>query len=395
MECFQRVFVGNGRSLVWPNARCARYLSQEINIEKHKPKTGILLLNMGGPQTVNDVPDYLLRIMTDRNLIQLPMQRFLGPYIAKKRTAEVQKKYEEIGGGSPILKWTQKQGNGLVERLDTASPSTAPHKYYVAFRYANPLTDETMRQIEKDQLDHLVVFSQYPQFSCATSGSSFDAIYHYFRKRQVPANMKWTVIDRWPTHSLLCQCIADRIKTELNFFPVEEQKDVVLLFSAHSLPLKAVKRGDSYPYEVGATVQAVMETMKYSNPYAITWQSKVGPVPWLEPATEDAIKGFHKRGLKNFILVPIAFTNEHIETLHELDIEYGKDLVKELGGKITIRRAAAPNDHKLFLDCLADIVETAVKADERVTNKFLSRCPKCTNRSCQPYKRFFAKVCQK
>lgn len=148
-----------------------------------KPKTGVLLLNMGGPQHTDQVHDYLHRIMTDRDMIQLPFQSKLGPWIAKRRTPDVQKKYQEIGGGSPILKWTNLQGELMCKQLDKLSPETAPHKHYVGFRYVEPLTETTLEQIEKDAPERVVIFSQYPQYSCATSGSSFNAIYQHYHNK--------------------------------------------------------------------------------------------------------------------------------------------------------------------------------------------------------------------
>lgn len=112
-------------------------------------KTAVLMLNMGGPQRVDQVPEYLLRIMTDRDMIQLPVQSKLGPWIAQRRAPEVQKKYQEIGGGSPILKWTELQGKLMCQELDKISPNTAPHKHYIGFRYVDPLTENTVQQIEK------------------------------------------------------------------------------------------------------------------------------------------------------------------------------------------------------------------------------------------------------
>uniref|UniRef100_A0A1B6KI31 Ferrochelatase n=1 Tax=Graphocephala atropunctata TaxID=36148 RepID=A0A1B6KI31_9HEMI len=369
-----------------------RKFSVSSSMSSANPKTAILMLNMGGPQHTDQVHDYLLRIMTDRDMIQLPVQGTLGPYIAKRRTPEVQKKYAEIGGGSPIFKWTNLQGELMCQKLDQVSPQTAPHKHYVAFRYVDPLTDQSLEQIQKEGAERVVVFSQYPQYSCATTGSSLNAIYTYFKNKSRPKNVKWSVIDRWPVHPLLAKTFADRILTELKQFPAEKQKDVVILFSAHSLPLKAVNRGDPYPGEVGATVQLVMQELGHCNPYSLVWQSKVGPLPWLEPYTDDALKCYVKQGKKNFILVPIAFVNEHIETLHEMDIEYCHDLGKELCVE-HIRRAAAPNDHPLFISALTDIVATHLKGDRGVNPKFLIRCPHCTNARCHESKKFFAELC--
>lgn len=370
--------------------RFSRNLSSNHN---GNVKTAILMLNMGGPQTTDQVPEYLLRIMTDRDMIQLPVQSKLGPYIARRRSEEVKKKYGEIGGGSPILKWTQLQGELMCQKLDNLSPSTAPHKHYVAFRYVNPLTEDTINQIERDNPERVVIFSQYPQYSCATTGSSLNEIYSCLSKREKNNSIKWSMIDRWPAHPLLAKTVADRITTELKQFPKEKQKDVIILFSAHSLPLKAVNRGDPYPSEVGATVQLVMQELGHCNPYSLVWQSRVGPLPWLAPYTDEAIKGYVKQGKKNFILVPIAFVNEHIETLHEMDIEYCKDLGEELGVEC-MRRSAAPNDHPLFISALADIVSTHLKSDQKVNPKFLTRCPHCVNPRCAKSKEWFEQYCR-
>lgn len=366
--------------------------TQTQHAEKPKPKTGILMLNMGGPTKIEDVSDYLHRIMTDREIINLPMQSKLGPLIAKMRTSSVQKKYQEIGGGSPILKWTQSQGELLCKQLDQVSPETAPHKYYVGFRYAEPLTEDALQEIAEDGAEHTIIFSQYPQYSCATSGSSFTTIYKYFKNRELPKDMKWSIIDRWATHPLLIRTIAKKIQEELSQFPNSVRDDVLILFSAHSLPLKAVLTGDAYPSEVGATVAMVMQELNFCNPYTLVWQSKVGPIPWLAPLTHEAIKAYVNKGKKNFLLVPVAFVNEHIETLHEMDIEYCQELAESVGAE-QIRRSAAPNDDPLFIDALTDIVITHLKSKRPVNPKFLTRCPFCTNPSCKDSKDWFQETC--
>ncbi|KAI4502454.1 hypothetical protein M0802_002366 [Mischocyttarus mexicanus] len=415
------------RNILHLSTRAISVKTHTGTLKREKPKTGILMLNMGGPTSTSQVHQYLLRIMTDRDMIQLPFQRFhlniclfvffpfvillyyfliffkfnfgklhfskLGPWIAQRRTPEVQKKYSEIGGGSPILEWTNKQGELLCKKLDQISPETAPHKYYVAFRYADPLTEDTLDEIEQDGAERTVIFSQYPQYSCATSGSSFNAIYKHYKNKELPKDMKWSIIDRWSTHPLYINTIAQRIQDELAHFPSDKRSEVMILFSAHSLPLKAVNRGDSYPSEIGATVQLVMQKLNFCNPYSLVWQSKVGPLPWLEPFTDDALKNYVKQGKKNFILVPVAFVNEHIETLHEMDIEYCQELAEEIGVE-NIRRSAAPNDHPLFIDALADVVFNHLRSEQTVNPKFLTRCPHCVNNTCEPSKKWFSQICR-
>ncbi|XP_005373032.1 PREDICTED: ferrochelatase, mitochondrial [Chinchilla lanigera] len=360
----------------------------QVQLEKRKPKTGILMLNMGGPETVGDVHDFLLRLFLDRDLMTLPIQNKLASFIAKRRTPKIQEQYRRIGGGSPIKKWTSTQGEGMVKLLDELSPDTAPHKYYIGFRYVHPLTEEAIEEMERDGLQRAIAFTQYPQYSCSTTGSSLNAIYRYYNEMGKKPTMKWSTIDRWPTHPLLIQCFADHILKELDHFPLEKKSEVVILFSAHSLPMSVVNRGDPYPQEVGATVHKVMEKLSYSNPYRLVWQSKVGPVPWLGPQTDEAIKGLCERGRKNILLVPIAFTSDHIETLYELDIEYSQVLAKECGAE-NIRRAESLNGNPLFSKALADLVHSHIQSNKLCSKQLTLSCPLCVNPVCRETKSFF------
>ncbi|KAL7376628.1 hypothetical protein ABVT39_012273 [Epinephelus coioides] len=357
--------------------------------ENRKPKTGILMLNMGGPEKLEDVHDFLLRLFMDTDLMKLPVQNKLGPFIAKRRTPKIQEQYSKIGGGSPIKHWTSMQGEGMVKLLDEMSPETAPHKFYIGFRYVHPLTEEAIEEMEKDGVERAVAFTQYPQYSCSTTGSSLNAIYRYYSNRGDRSKMRWSVIDRWPTHPLLVECFAEHISNELLKFPEEKRDDVVILFSAHSLPMAVVNRGDPYPQEVGATVQRVMERLGHCNPYRLVWQSRVGPMPWLGPQTDEVIKGLCERGKKNILLVPIAFTSDHIETLHELDIEYGQVLGEECGVE-NIKRAESLNGNPLFMKALADLVQSHLKSNQPCSRQLTLRCPLCTNPTCGETKAFFA-----
>lgn len=350
------------------------------------------MLNMGGPSTLDEVHDFLLRLFMDKDIIPLPAQSQLAPFIAKRRTPKIQEQYKKIGGGSPIKMWTHKQGSEMVKILDEISPETAPHKYYIGFRYVEPLTEQTINQMESDGITRAVAFTQYPQYSCSTTGSSLNAIYRHYA--QTPglitnSNLQWSVIDRWPTNPGLIEAFTQHIKEELAKFPPEVQDDVVILFSAHSLPMTVVNRGDPYPAEVGATVQRVMEALNFSHPYRLVWQSKVGPLPWLGPQTDEAIKGLCKNGRKNMLLVPIAFVNDHIETLHELDLEYAKELAEECGVK-NIRRAPSLNDNPTFVKAMAHLVKDHLATNQPCSRQLPLRCPMCVNAVCGQTKAFFA-----
>lgn len=352
-----------------------------------KPQTGILMLNMGGPETLEEVHDFLYNLFMDTDLIQLPAQSRLAPVIAKRRTPNIQKQYHEIGGGSPIKKWTTLQGEGMVKILDKISPETAPHKFYIGFRYVNPLTEDALEQMESDGIKRGIAFSQYPQYSCSTTGSSMNSIYRHYHKRGSVSQIAWSSIDRWPTNPGLVQTHAQHILAELEKFPENVRDDVVILFSAHSLPLRSQNRGDPYTTEVGATVLVVMEALGNSHPYRLVWQSKVGPLPWLAPQTDDAIKGLVKLGKKNILLVPVAFTSDHIETLFELDLEYAKEMGEELGANI--RRSAAPNANPIFIKALAHLVKDHLDSGKSCSSQNVLRCPMCTNAVCGETKKFF------
>jgi protoporphyrin/coproporphyrin ferrochelatase len=345
------------------------------------PKTGIVMMNLGGPATLDDVAPFLLELFADREIIQLPFQKWLGPFIARRRTPRVRDLYASIGGGSPILGYTRAQGRGMVERLDRLSPETAPHRFYVAFRYAKPKSEEALRAMHADGVERAVAFTQYPQYSCSTTGSSLNELWRAAGRTGLRDAFRWSIIDRWPVHPGFVEAMTDTVREGLEEFDPEERERAVLLFSAHSLPLDVIDRGDAYPQEVGATVQRVVERLGASNPYVLAYQSDVGPVRWLGPSTAQVIRRLGARGEKRVLVVPIAFTSDHIETLSELDREYG-DLAHKAG--ITqYQRAPALNDRPLFLDALADIVREHLASGEVFSTQYPMRCAGCTNPQCR------------
>lgn len=343
--------------------------------------TGIVMLNLGGPKNLDEVRPFLLELFADREIIQLPIQSWLGPFIAKRRTKGVQALYQEIGGGSPILKWTEEQGRGMVERLNRLSPDTAPHRFYIAFRYIEPKSEDALKAMKADGIERAVAFTQYQQFSCATTGSSLNELWRASSRVGLRQDFRWSVIDRWPTHPGFIDVMARKVREGLERFPKEERDDVLLLFSAHSLPLSIIDRGDPYPQEVGASVHEVMKAGAFPNPYLLAYQSEVGPVRWQGPSTEQVIKDLGARGRRNVLAIGIAFTTDHIETLSELDIEYA-DLAEEVGIQ-RFERAPAFNDDPDFMDALADIVLQHLRSGEACSKQYGLRCPGCTNPQCR------------
>ncbi|KAG0233718.1 ferrochelatase hem15 [Actinomortierella wolfii] len=350
-------------------------------------------MNLGGPEKQEHVHGFLLRLFSDRDLIKLPFQKYAAQYIAKTRTPKIKEQYKEIGGGSPILSWTRKQGAMMEKILDEISPETAPHKHYIAFRYAYPLTEEALEQMKADGIERAVAFTQYPQYSCTTTGSSMNELYRNLKKHDPENKIKWSVIDRWHNHQGLVQAVVDHINTALEAYPAEQRDDVVILFSAHSLPMSTVYKGDAYTTEVAATVDRVMQTLGYKNPYRLVWQSQVGPRPWMGPRTDKAIVGLGEKGHNNQLLVPIAFTSDHIETLFELDLEYAEEAHK--AGITGLKRAESLNADPVFVKAMADIVKNHLKdaQDSPVSKQFAVRCPGCTNDTCKDMREHFKNQC--
>ena len=346
-----------------------------------KPKTAIVMLNMGGPNDLEETGPFLENLFADGEIIQLgPLQSFLGPWIAKRRTPKVRDQYAEIGGRSPIRMWTEKQGKGMEKLLDTLSPETAPHKHYVMFRYAAPLSEETLLQMKADGVERAVAFSQYPHWSCTTSGSSMNHLWREIKRLDLCGAFKWSVLDRWPLHDGFLNAVKKRVEMGLEQFEERDRKNVVVVFTAHSLPMKVVNRGDQYPQEVCATAQAVMEKLNYSNKYVMAWQSQVGYLPWLGPQTGEVVKGLAAQGHKHVLAVPIAFTSDHIETLYEIDIEYAEE-ADEVG--INLKRSPSLNDEPLFIEAQADLVANHLISGEVCSPQYCMNCAMCVSPTCR------------
>jgi ferrochelatase len=339
------------------------------------------MLNLGGPATLDDVQPFLLELFADREIIQLPLQRWLGPFIARRRTPKVRRLYADIGGGSPILRYTEAQGRGMVARLDRLSPATAPHKFYVAFRYTRPKSEEALRRMHADGVERAVAFTQYPQFSCSTTGSSLNELWRAAGRTGLRDAFEWSIIDRWPVHPGFIEAMTETVRDGLEEFEPADREKVLILFSAHSLPLDVIDRGDAYPQEVGASVQRVIEELGKPNPFILAYQSDVGPVRWLGPSTAQVLRRLGGRGHKHVLVVPIAFTSDHIETLSELDREYGE--VAHQAGITHYKRAPALNDRPRFLDALAEIVRDHLQSGVVHSTQYPIRCAGCTNPQCR------------
>ncbi len=316
-------------------------------------RVGVLLLNLGGPDKLEDVGPFLYNLFSDPEIIRLPfrwMQKPLAWFIATRREKTSQENYKHIGGGSPLRRITEEQGEALKAQLDAMGKET---KIYVGMRYWHPYTEEAIAQLAQDNIEKLVILPLYPQFSISTSGSSFRLLERLWQENPKLQPLEYTVIPSWYKQLGYLQAMAELIIEQLNQFPEPDQ--VHIFFSAHGVPKSyVVEAGDPYQQEIEECTHLIMETLNRPNPHTLAYQSRVGPVEWLQPYTEDALKELGAKCVQDLIVVPISFVSEHIETLQEIDIEYRE--IAEEAGIHNFRRAAAPNTHPVFIKALADLV---------------------------------------
>jgi ferrochelatase len=322
-------------------------------------RLGVLLLNLGGPEQLSDVRPFLYNLFADPEIIRLPipaLQQPLAWLIASSRFKKSQANYEKIGGGSPLRRITEEQATALEQQLQARGEDAT---VYIGMRYWNPFTEEALAQIKQDGIEQLVILPLYPQFSISTSGSSFRLIEKIWREEPSLKPPKYTVISSWFERPGYLQSMAELIVCEIDKCPDPDRAHV--FFSAHGVPATYVTEGgDPYQAEIEQCTELIMKTLNRPNQYTLAYQSKVGPVEWLQPYTEDAIKDLAARGVTDLVVVPISFVSEHIETLEEIDIEY-RELAEE-SGIHTFNRVPALDTYPTFITTLVDLVLEAARA---------------------------------
>lgn len=321
--------------------------------------TGLVLLNLGGPADLEAIRPFLDALFADREIIRLPGgalgQRLIAKMIVRGRLPKVRANYAAIGGGSPILRFTAGQGDGIAERLNARRPDLAPFRPYVAFRYAPPRADDALRAMHADGVRRAVVLTLYPQYSEATTGSSLRDLDRALGRTGLRGAFDFTTIDRWSDHAPYLDALAAHVEEGLAQWPRERRENVVVLMSAHSLPMSFVRRGDPYPAEVRQTFRGVRERLCTPvPPCQLAFQSQTGPVRWLGPQTEHVIRELGAAGRREVLIAPIAFVSDHIETLSEIDIEFAA--VAREAGVSEFRRMDSLNLDPRFLDALAELV---------------------------------------
>lgn len=319
----------------------------------HRPnrRVAVVLTNLGGPDGPDAVKPFLFNLFNDPAIIGLPgiVRTPLARLIASRREKSAQANYALMGGGSPLLPETLKQAEALSEALSDAAPGDET-EVFIAMRYWHPLTADTARAVAAFQPDHVVLLPLYPQFSTTTTASSLKA---WREAYDGPGELH--AVCCYPDAEGLIEAQARLIRETLDR---AEGLPVRVLFSAHGIPEKLVAAGDPYQAQVEATVAAVVARMGLSD-WAICYQSRVGPLKWLGPSTPEAIEQAARDGV-GAVVVPIAFVSEHVETLVELDHEYG-ELAARVGCAPYLR-APAVGVEPAFIAALAQAVEAALEA---------------------------------
>ncbi|AOX03357.1 ferrochelatase [Moorena producens PAL-8-15-08-1] len=325
-------------------------------------RVGVLLLNLGGPDQLKDVRPFLFNLFSDPEIIRLPfpwLQKPLAWLISTKRAKISQENYKQIGGGSPLRKITDAQAEALQEHLQTKGQEVS---VYVGMRYWHPFTEEAIATIKADGIERLVILPLYPQFSISTSGSSFRLLENLWTEDPDLSKIEHTVIPSWYQQPQYLQAMADLIAQELDKFSNPDQ--VHIFFSAHGVPISYVtEAGDPYQREIEDCTSLIMKTLNRPNPHTLAYQSRVGPVEWLQPYTEDALQELGANNTQDLLVVPISFVSEHIETLQEIDIEY-REIAEESGIK-HFERVPALNTHPLFIESLTNLVVEALESPSR------------------------------
>lgn len=316
-------------------------------------KIGVVLLNLGGPDSLDAVEPFLYNLFCDPDIIDFPgsflFRKRLARLISSRRSPMIRKQYEKIGGKSPLKEHTLKQASMLEEKLNEKFPA----KVYAAMRYWRPSTEETLDEIEKDGIKKVILLPLYPQYSKATTESSVKEWNKQLALRK-GLEIETTLIESYYDFPPYIDAFVDRVNEALARFPADHQDKIHLVFSAHGTPMKLVRQGDPYSGHIKQTVDLIIERGGYTQDSSLCYQSKVGPLKWLTPSTPDTIEKLAKNGVKHMVVIPVAFASDHLETLFELGIEY-RHVATEAGVE-RFEITTGLNDSPLFVDALTQLV---------------------------------------
>lgn len=325
-------------------------------------KIGVVLLNLGGPDSSDAVEPFLYNLFCDPDIIDFPLsfliRKRLAKFISSRRAPSIIEQYNKIGGKSPIREHTETQARLLEEQLRNSHGLNA--NVYVAMRYWRPFTEDALDAIERDGIKRVILLPLYPQYSMATTLSSMKEWEKMLKERKLELSYK--LIESYFEFTPYIDALVERVQQCLERFPAERRSGVNILFSAHGTPMKLVRQGDPYSLHILKTVNAILERGRFEQPHHLCYQSKVGPLKWLEPSTPATIAKLAAEGVEDMLLVPVAFASDHLETLFELGVEYRREA--EHAGVVQYEVTEGLNDSPKFVDALAQLVVGAVKGEK-------------------------------
>ena len=310
-------------------------------------KKAVILFNLGGPDKLESVEPFLFNLFNDPEILSIPsIFRYpLAKFISKRRAPIAKNIYKEIGNKSPILELTQNQAKSLENKLS----SKGNYKCFVVMRCWHPRAIDVIKKVKEFNPIEITLLPLYPQFSAATSGSSINEWNDLCKKENYKVKTK--TICCYPTENNFLKSHVNLIKKTIKNI---KNKNFKLLFSAHGLPEIKIKKGDPYQWQVEESVRAIMFKLEHENlDYSISYQSRVGPLKWIGPSTDEEIIKYSKEK-KGIVIVPVAFVSEHSETLVELDIEYKK--LAEKNGCSFYKRVPALGIEENFIKGLTELV---------------------------------------
>src|SRR5580765_1510967 len=319
-------------------------------------RVGIVLFQLGGPDTLEAIQPFLYNLFCDPDIIDFPFARIgrkpLAKLISTTRARKVQHHYSTIGGGSPIRPNTERQARALQREL--RSRGIDAH-CFVAMRYWHPFTREAIAQLQAAECDEVVLLPMYPQYSSTTTGSSLNEWNRHFRD-DIPVHC----VETFYRNTMYLDSVVENVSKALSRFPQPGRPEII--FSAHSIPMSVIEKGDPYQRQIEETVRLLMQRGGWMNRHRLCYQSKVGASRWLQPSLTHTLRQLASEQVREVCVVPIAFVSDHVETLGEIDHE-ARHLAEELGFT-QFEMSAGLNDSPKFIEALSQIVQEAlVQAD--------------------------------
>ena len=315
-------------------------------------RVGVVLFQLGGPDTLAAIEPFLYNLFCDPDIIDFPFARLgrkpLAKLISTTRSRKVQHHYATIGGGSPIRRFTEHQARALQTELSNQGLDA---HCFVAMRYWHPFTSEALAQLERAQCDEVVLLPLYPQYSSTTVGSSLNEWRRLCRSRIHTRN-----VGHFYRHPMYLDAVIEKIDEALGRFPVPERAQLV--FSAHSVPMSVIAKGDPYQQQIEDTVRLLMERGAWTNRHRLCYQSKVGASKWLQPSLHRTLRDLSLEKVREVCVVPVAFVSDHVETLAEIDHEARKEAYGL--GVTQFEMSAGLNDSPKFILALAQLVQEAL-----------------------------------